>query len=253
MIDQTAHDQIRDMLGAYALDATENAETARVEAHLATCDDCRGEVDELLEVAGMLGTTDVPPPPHVWEQISAQLGSEPPAVVTTLRAARRERRSARFAPLLIAAAILLLAGIAGLGYMNVRQQGQLNRANDKLATIGSGSPLQAAADRAIAEPGSKQISLKNPAGKAVASVVVQRDGTAYLVPAASLQPLDANRTYQVWGVAGKQAISLAVIGAAPGVTRMQVPDGVDALAVTEEQSPGVIQPTAKPIAQAIVS
>jgi hypothetical protein len=34
MVDMTDHDAIRDLLGAYALDATDADESARIEAHL---------------------------------------------------------------------------------------------------------------------------------------------------------------------------------------------------------------------------
>ena len=83
-------------------------------------------------------------------------------------------------------------------------------------------------------------------------MVVERDGTAYLVPADSLSELDPDHTYQLWGVAGAKAISLGVLGSQPGVIRLQMPDGMDALAVTVERSPGVITSTNTPVAQATV-
>lgn len=252
MVDMTDHDPIRDLLGAYALDATEPAEAARIEAHLQTCDDCRAEVDMLHEVAGLLGTSEVPPPDHLWDQIATQLSSEPPAAVTTLRAARRSRGDQRVVRLAIAAVVLLVCGIAALGVMALNQQRQIDRANQQLATIRDDVSLKSAATRAAASPGAQQISLRNASGKVEASVVVERDGTAYLVPADSLSELDPDHTYQLWGVAGAKAISLGVLGSQPGVIRLQMPDGMDALAVTVERSPGVITSTNTPVAQATV-
>jgi anti-sigma-K factor RskA len=252
MVDMTDHDAIRDLLGAYALDATDADESARIEAHLQTCDDCRAEVDTLHEVAGLLGSGEVPPPDHLWETIATQLGNEPPAAITTLRAARRSRGDQRVVRLAIAAVVLLVCGIAALSLMAVRQQHQIDQANQQLASLRDSSSLQRAATDAAALPGSQKIALKDPAGAVQMTVVVERDGTAYLVPTSSMAKLDPSKTYQLWGVAGTKAISLGVLGAKPGVTRLQMPGDMDALAVTVERSPGVITSTNKPVAQATV-
>ena len=252
MVDMTDHEAIRDLLGAYALDATDSVESARIEAHLQTCDDCRAEVDTLHEVAGLLGSGEVPPPDHLWDTIATQLGTEPPAAVTTLRAARRNRGDQRVVRLAIAAVVLLVCGIAALGMMAAHQQRQIDQANQQLATIRDDVSLQSAAEHAATKPGARQISLRSAAGDVEATVVVERDGTAYLVPSKSLAGLDADHTFQLWGVAGTRAISLGVLGAKPGVTRLQMPGGMDALAVTVERSPGVITSTNKPVAQATV-
>ena len=252
MVDMTDHDAIRDLLGAYALDATDADETARIEAHLHTCDDCRAEVDRLHEVAGLLGSGEVPPPEHVWDAIVGQLGGEPPAAATTLRAARRTRGDQWVVRLAIAAVVLLVCGIAALGVMAVRQQRQIGQANQQLAAIRSNDSLRAAAEHAATTTGARQISLRDAAGNVEASVVVERDGTSYLVPSKSLSRLDAEHTFQLWGVAGTKAISLGVLGSRPKVTLLQMPDGMDALALTVERSPGVITSTNEPVAQATV-
>lgn len=253
MTDVVDHDAIRHLLGAYALDATEPAETALVEEHLSTCEACRTEADELREVAGLLGGDDVAPPAELWSKISAQLGSEPPAVVTTLRAARRSRPDRMFIRLAAAAVIVLIAGIVALAFTTVNQQGRIDRANDRLAQAAKVPSLADAADRAAAKPGARRIALKDAKGVAVATAVVQADGTAYLVPAASMTRLDRDHTYQLWGVAGKDAISLGVLGAQPGVTRLTVPEGVSALAITTEVASGVITSKNTPVASATLT
>ena len=253
MTETVDHDAIRQLLGAYALDATEPPETALVAEHLATCDDCRSEIDELHEVAGLLGGDDVAPPAELWSKISAQLGSEPPAVVTTLRAARKSRPDRMFIRLAAAAVIVLIAGVVALAFTAVHQQSRIEQANDRLALATKVPPLAVAADRAAALPGSRRIALKNAKGVSVATAVVQSNGTTYLVPAASMTRLDRDHAYQLWGVAGTDAISLGVLGADPGVTRLTVPVGVSALAITTEVASGVITSKNTPIASATLA
>ena len=147
------HEQLRTLLGAYALDATDQQETTAVEDHLRTCDECRAEIDALHEVAGLLGTDDVEPPPVVWERIAGQLGSEPPEVATTIELARRTRPARRVAVLAVAAALLLLAGVIGLTSLAVHQDHQLQQANQTIAQAQANPALQVAADRAADGPG----------------------------------------------------------------------------------------------------
>ncbi len=182
MTDVADHDAVQHLLGAYALHATEPAETVLLEEHLANCAACRAEIDELREVAGLLGGDDIAPPAELWSKISSQLGNEPPAVVTTLRAARRSRPDRMFVRLAAAAAIVLLAGVVALAATAVHQQSRIEQANARLERATTVLPLAAAADRAAAQPGSRRIALKDTNGVAVATAVVQANGTAYLVP-----------------------------------------------------------------------
>ena len=49
------HDEVAELLGAYALDAVDPDEAARVEEHLPTCPRCREELAAHHQVAGILG------------------------------------------------------------------------------------------------------------------------------------------------------------------------------------------------------
>lgn len=253
MADRIEHEAMHELLGAYALDATEPAESARIEAHLATCSTCRDEVDQLREVAGLLGADGVEPPPHVWEGILTQLGSEPPAAIDTLRVARRQQRQQRLTPWLAAAAVVLLVAIGALGLVARDQRSQLSAAKQKLDNLESGRSMRAVAERAATSPGARSVALRDADGNAVASVVLLSDGTAYLVPTTSMAVLGKGQTYQLWGVAGTEVISLGIMGADPEVERLRVPDGTTALAVTAEASPGVVSSAQEPVAQATVA
>jgi hypothetical protein len=114
--------EVRISLGVYVLGAIDPAERALVDAHLATCRDCR---DELAGLAGLpallarvsteeaiaLAATDGAFPTAVGE------AAEPPrellATVLDLTAARRRRRRWREAGLGVAAAAIVAAGVFG--------------------------------------------------------------------------------------------------------------------------------------------
>ena len=57
------NDDIHSLVGAYAVDAVDDAERARFEEHLATCAECRDEVESLRGAAAHLAaSTDTAPP-----------------------------------------------------------------------------------------------------------------------------------------------------------------------------------------------
>ncbi|MEU8225470.1 zf-HC2 domain-containing protein [Kribbella sp. NPDC048915] len=117
----------RTQLGAYALGALEPAEAAEVDAHLATCAECRAELAELTELKAFLG--EVPPeafldgPPDDGDLLLQRTLHEVRAVpevpqrvtvsgadvVPAMRATRRSRW------LLAAAAVVVVGGALGGG------------------------------------------------------------------------------------------------------------------------------------------
>jgi anti-sigma factor RsiW len=74
------HAEIKELLGAYALDAVEPEEADEIERHLATCPRCRAEVMEHREVAGLLGYAGSDAPPGLWDRIVETLEEPPPAL-----------------------------------------------------------------------------------------------------------------------------------------------------------------------------
>jgi hypothetical protein len=114
--------EARVSLGVYVLGAIDPAERALVEAHLATCRDCRDELAGLAalpallarvsaEEAAALAAGDGPPPVG-----RAGGGEAPPELVATvldLTAARRRRRRWRDAGIGVAAALIIAAGVFG--------------------------------------------------------------------------------------------------------------------------------------------
>jgi hypothetical protein len=114
--------EARISLGVYVLGAIDPAERALVDAHLATCRDCR---DELAGLAGLpallarvsteeaiaLAATEGPFP-----TAAGDTGEPPPDLIATvldLTAARRRRRRWREASLGVAAALIVAVGVFG--------------------------------------------------------------------------------------------------------------------------------------------
>ncbi|HEY3877287.1 MAG TPA: zf-HC2 domain-containing protein [Trebonia sp.] len=112
--------EARISLGVYVLGAIDPAERALVDAHLATCRDCR---DELAGLAGLpallarVSTEEAIPLAATDGPMPAADAEEPPrellATVLDLTAARRRRRRFREIGLGVAAALIVAAGVFG--------------------------------------------------------------------------------------------------------------------------------------------
>lgn len=106
--------------GAYAVDALDDDERERFEAHLLRCPDCRAEVDSLREASATLAVEPVEPSAELRDRVLAGIESVrplPPLTdigrpeVVTLTSRRRARLPRL--PLLVAAAAVLLVAVAG--------------------------------------------------------------------------------------------------------------------------------------------
>lgn len=102
---------IHALSGAYAVDALDPAERAEFEKHLAGCEACRAEVDDLREAAATISeTVAAPPPPGLRDRVLGDIrGVRPLAPARTLR-----RRTTRWAPALVAAAAVVLLALGGV-------------------------------------------------------------------------------------------------------------------------------------------
>ncbi len=99
--------------GAYAVDALDDLERAHFERHLASCADCRSEVDSLREAGALLAeTTTVQPSDSLRERVLAEVATVRPLPPVVASLAERRRRVRPVA--LVAAAAVVAAGV-GLG------------------------------------------------------------------------------------------------------------------------------------------
>ena len=109
----------RTQLGAYALGALEPAEVQEVDEHLATCAECRAELAELEEMKDYLG--EVPPeaflegPPEGGDLLLQRTLREVRELTPEPVQGAGSRSSGRSRWLLVAAALVLVAGALGGG------------------------------------------------------------------------------------------------------------------------------------------
>ncbi|MCB9373293.1 MAG: anti-sigma factor [Microthrixaceae bacterium] len=279
-LEPTHHDELRELLGAYALDAVEPGEAAAVERHLRACPQCRAEVEEHRAVAALLGNAGAAAPAGLWDRIAeaidgdeggAPVPSDPVAVLATLDGhdgagprpapdapapviplgdARRGRRWSRptVAVAAVAAACLLVAGAVGV--LTIRDQQA--RIDDLAAQVDEAGVPGSVAD-ALADPGSRVVRLAPPGSGdrpgddgLVLRAVVTADGDGYLL-GGTLPDAGPGSTYQLWGLDGGRAVSLGVLGHDPGVEAFQVEAPTAALAITTEARGGADQPTSAPL------
>jgi anti-sigma-K factor RskA len=221
-------DDVRDLIGAYAIDAVDDDERRAIDAHLEQDADLRAEVSGLQHSASVLAHTGGPPPAGVWERLEAAIQESrgpgeapPPRLASRARAARSPRRWEWFA----AAASVVAIVFAALWLVD-RDGGSSGRS--------STSELAAAA---AGMPGARQARLVDTDGTMLASAVVLPDGTGYL--RSELPRLPAGRTYQLWGVDERDTVSLGVMGRDPHVVAFRAAGLPQKLAVTEERRGGV--------------
>ena len=235
------HDELKDALPAYALDALDAAEHAAVEAHLAACDACRAELVVLQRVADGIGleATPVTPPPSLKARV---LGSIPARATDSLDAWRQLPRAAQpSAPRrrswllpLAAAAVVALAAWA-LQYANsVRME------NERLLQV----------QRVMTAPDVLRVELKaqTQVENALARAFWSRSAGLVLV-AERLPALPAGRVYQLWTITGTAATSAGLLTPhADGTAVLSMPvrpdaPRPDAFGVTIEPAGGSASPT----------
>ncbi|MGI8751594.1 MAG: anti-sigma factor domain-containing protein [Acidimicrobiales bacterium] len=257
----TSHDDLAELLGAYALDAVEPDEAELLDRHLETCPRCRAELRGHRETAALLGYIGGPAPMGLWDQIVASAQEPPPALRLEARTTpfvapgsagdpafpspldwprRHRRRSLRVRTVAIAAGVAA-AVVVVLGLQVSRLDNRTTVLNNEVASLAPSASMSAVR-LALATPGSHHVHLTGFAAKgASAEAVVLPSGQGYVYDA-KMVPLGADRTYQLWGVVADQRISYQLLGSEPApVVPFRAGPDVQALAVTNEVAGGVEQ------------
>jgi hypothetical protein len=120
-------DRWTEQLSEYLDESLPRAEREALDAHLATCAECREILDDLRRVTERArGLDDRPPSKDLWSGIAARIGSAGgTAVVSIDRAAlpaRNRRRLSFSVPQALAAGILLMAVSSGAVWMSLRSR-----------------------------------------------------------------------------------------------------------------------------------
>jgi len=225
-----------ELLGAYALDAVDDAERRRIEAYLAANPAARSEVADHREVAALLAVGSEAPPDGLWDRIAGALEEAPPEpgprLAQVLPAARRSRHRAVIGA--VAGAIAVAAAAVAITVVIVRDDGP---------SLNGDAAIEQAYVDAQQATGSRRAELISPDQPFTADAVVQADGTGFLA-ASDLPDLPDTETWQLWGVYGDDdVISLGVLGNRPGLQTFTAHDDVVSLVITREQAGGVVSST----------
>jgi anti-sigma-K factor RskA len=253
------HDEVSELLGAYALDAVDGDEHAEIEDHVATCPRCQAELDGLREVTGAMGNSVEAVPDGLWSGIVSRLpprrNEEPPPMPQLVLEPRqpteqpRRQGSQRIAMATLSAIAVAASAVAiVLGVDLVRAQNQVSN----LQATMNAHPPQSVAD-ALKTPGHRLVNLETAFHMQVAQFVLVPDGRGFLVDS-RLPTLPGDHTYQLWAIVGRSPISLGLLGQAPGPASftMSGAEFASQLAITEEPVGGSVVPTQPIIATGAV-
>jgi len=118
-------DRWTERLSEYLDDTLTQAEREALDAHLATCGECRSAIDELRRVVDRArGLDDRPPTKELWSGIATRIGSSGGTAVVPIDRARTPVRTTRrlsfSLPQAIAAGIALVAVSSGAVWLALR-------------------------------------------------------------------------------------------------------------------------------------
>lgn len=257
------HDEVSELVAAYALDAVVGDECREVELHLEQCPRCRAELDVYRDVAAALGNSVAPLPEGVWLNIVSGLTPQEeapsemprlfsePMVTPSVTPHRRHRRVSSRNGIAVVGCLVgaAVAAAAILGFGLIRSNNEVSR----LQSAPASQPSDVVS--ALEAPGHKVANL-NSAGDnsaALAAQFVLADGRGYLV-SSTLPNLKASETYQLWGVVNGQPISLGLLGQSPS-NSVFTDAGAAApteLRITVEPSGGSVVPSGSLVASGSV-
>ncbi len=172
--------------GAYAVDALDDIERARFEAHLRGCPDCQTEVETLRETATALAVDPIEPPARLRAEVLAGIESirplppliEHPVPADQPKSRRRWLRTGR--PLLVAAALVLVALVTTVALRPWSSEVELS-----------------ATERVLAADDRRSVDQLFPDGSKATVVVSRSEGRAVIITDdMALAP--EGKVYELW-------------------------------------------------------
>jgi hypothetical protein len=253
----THDDELHDQLAALALGVLTNAQAQAVRMHMATCDTCKAEFQELRAVTDAIAQSAEIPASEMNAARSARMKAR---IVDSVRrradgkaTAPLHAVSARSRPLqfayALAAAAILLAIVSTLHGINL--ESEVTTDNDRLAQLHERINDQA---RAAAEQNDRMADLfaADSSHYAVPGGEVVRHADRLYLAMRSLPKLPPGRVFQAWTLSpGAKAMtpSITFTPNRQGMAIVQLPmDGskVIAVAVSVEPEGGSKAPTTTP-------
>lgn len=285
MNNPATHAEAQELLAAVALDATTSAEREAVLAHVVVCDECTTQLGALRDAAESMAQLSSPAPMDPARQARVRrhlmaraaerarpegtaAASDAPSLKVTMQPIRRAAFSRFTTSRLIAAAAIVVIGVAlGLYGLTASERADAaRRDNQRLVAAQRGLEREIAArDSAIAD---RQALLEAMTGPGVQ--VIEAGTTNARQPVGKMfwdQPTDQwtfvahnlprsapNRTYQLWLITRAQRkISAGVFATNASGDALVIAhyalakDALAAIAVTDEPAGGSPQPTSTPV------
>ncbi len=254
------HAEVFEVAAAYALGALDERERRLVEAHVRDCDTCRAELDAQREVASLLALSAPPVDASRVIALRSRILDDALRVrasivtrttpVTPMHALRSWSGVSPW----LAAASMLIAVIAGAGWLATRRQEERLQ-----AALARTEQSLASRDSVLANffgPMVHVVSLSQGENeKPQARVYWNHTKKNFIITAFNVPPAPAGKTYQLWAIRNGQApISMGTFETdASGHALAIVPVGniadagyIDNCAMTLEPAGGSKQPTETP-------
>lgn len=234
------------LVGAYAVDALDDAERASFEVHLAECAMCRAEVASLRATAVELSLlTDTPAPARVKDAVMSQIrtvrplppersgpAAEPgPSTPASLEEHRRRRGPVAW---LLAAAAAAVLAVGGLVWSPWDQ----------------GAPQLTAVERVLRAPDAQRV--ERQVGPATATIVRSRSLGQAVIVADRMGEAPQGKDYQLWFQDNAGAMHSAGLMPHRSAERVSVVLQGDAatatgVGITLEPAGGSPEPTSAPL------
>jgi anti-sigma-K factor RskA len=244
-----SHERWSDSAAAYALDSLDAGERTLFEAHLSGCAECRHNVQEYRDVAGLLA--------HAAPDIAVptNLGARVAQLVQADGTGRTKPSRARFNVtwLAIAAVLAIAATGAVIAY---RMRLEANDLKSRIAALTKHATKTDSVLGYLAGHEVHVVSLAQAGQKPVMRVFWNHEQNRFIVTAFDLPPAKPGRTYQLWAVSkGKAPVSMGTFNtdAAGDATAVLAVSGevkdlgfIDVCALTEEPAGGSPAPTETP-------
>ncbi len=221
------HEELKELVAAYALGALPAPEEAAIRSHILTCDECLAQADSYAAVASSLLLTVEPQaaPQGFSDRILARVAEEAPRPVVG------PARSKRWSPLLVFsyAALVLVAVVLGVALVDTRED--VESQEKMLAALLRGNGVELA-------------GREGAAGR----VVPTSEGALLVVAGLPRPPRD--RTYQLWLIRDGRPSSAGTFEVSEDVTVVESDAQMrprDEAAVTLEPRGGSRRPTTRPL------
>jgi anti-sigma-K factor RskA len=223
-------DEIHDAAGAYALDALDDLERARFEAHLARCATCRQDVADFQATARLLGAAAAEaPPPALRDNVLAAIRDVRQESLFALPRARRGMRP--WITGLSVAAALAIIGLLAVFAIDARDE--RDDAQLLAQTLAAPDARTVQLDAVGTDTGSGRLVWSESEGRAVLVV----DG---------LPPVAEGRAYELWYIEGDTPERAGVLdqdGSRIVAVLDDLPAGAEKIGITEEPAAGSDLPT----------